>query len=232
MEKISNSLLEKVDLLLILGVGDNNRLEHIKNTIIENKKVYNSDIQYVENLADVYFKKDTQHQDNSNEDSKISCFNCKNIISKSDNFCSFCGTSQHQRYIDDGLISSRLPFNPFRFRPTLNSYQILSIIGGFAALIPIAIAVYNIESLLFEVELYTGRDFSDFTYLFMAAGIVSGALSIFVIIIPFLIKKPKKAGKILFFTAFPILIISLGVGIVGFVVIILSSILALKKRYY
>jgi hypothetical protein len=94
------------------------------------------------------------------------------------------------------------------------------------------VAVYTIQRILVSLESYTGRDLSAFTNLFIAAGIVASILCIFVIVVSFLVKKPKKAGKILFFVSFAILIVSLGVGIVGFALILLAGIVALQRRHY
>lgn len=99
-------------------------------------------------------------------------------------------------------------------------------------MIPSLAAVYYIDRILFSIESYTGRDLSGFTSLFVTAGILTAVLCIFVIVISFLIKKPKKIGKILFFISFPILIISLGVGVVGFALILLAGIVALQRRHY
>src|SRR3972149_453680 len=118
------------------------------------------------------------------------------------------------------------------FHHGVNSYQLLAIIGGLFALIPSLVAIYTIERILFSLESYTGRDLSGFTNLFIAAGIATSVLCIFVIAISFLIKKPKKVGKILFFVSFAILIISLGVGVVGFALILLAGIVALQRRHY
>lgn len=163
----------------------------------------------------------------------FNCPKCGNTILPSSNYCSFCGIPQ-QKYFDGEVFSSR--FNsrsfPFRFHFGINFYQLLAILGGIGALIPSLTAVYYIDRILFSIESYTGRDLSGFTSLFVTAGILTAILCIFVIVISFLIKKPKKIGKILFFISFPILIISLGVGVVGFALILLAGIVALQRRHY
>ena len=215
------------------GIGDVSRLTHIKNSIVEKKKLYNSDIEYVESLVNANFEKNEQPTNNLEKTTSFNCPKCGNTILQSSNFCSFCGIPQ-QKYFDAEVFSSRFSSRsfPFRFQLGVNFYQLLAILGGLAALIPSLVAVYTIERLLYSVESYTGRDLSGFTNLFIAAGIVTGILCIFVIAISFLIKKPKKVGKILFFVAFPILIISLGVGVVGFALILLAGIIALQRRHY
>jgi len=219
--------------LINSGIGDVSRLNHIKNSIIEKKKIYNSDIEYVESLVDANFEKNEQPTNDLEKTTTIICPKCENTILPSSNFCSFCGIPQ-QRYFDAEVFSSRFSSRafPFRFHIGINFYQILAILGGLAALIPSLVAVYTIQRILVSLESYTGRDLSGFTNLFIAAGITTSILCIFVIVISFLIKKPKKVGKILFFTSFAILIISLGVGIVGFALIILAGIVALQRRHY
>ena len=215
------------------GIGDVNRLTHIKNSIIEKKKVYNSDIEYVESLIDANFEKNEQPTNDLEKTTSFNCPKCGNTILQSSNFCSFCGIPQ-QKYFDGEVFSSRFTSRsfPFRFHFGVNSYQLLAIIGGLSALIPSLVAVYTIERILFSLESYTERDLSGFTNLFIAAGIATSVLCIFVIAISFLIKKPKKVGKILFFVSFAILIISLGVGVVGFTLILLAGIIALQRRHY
>ncbi|MEX0639845.1 MAG: hypothetical protein WD018_03690 [Nitrosopumilaceae archaeon] len=214
------------------GIGDVSRLNHIKNSIIEKKKVYNSDIEYVESLVDANFEKNEQPT-NDLEKTTTNCPKCENTILLSSNYCSFCGIPQ-QKYFDAEVFSSRFSSRsfPFRFHLGVNFYQLLAILGGLAALIPSLVAVYTIDRILVSLESYTGRDLSGFTNLFIAAGIVVSVLCIFVIAISFLIKKPKKVGKILFFISFMILIISLGVGVVGFALILLAGIIALQRRHY
>ncbi len=209
------------------------RLTHIKNSIIEKKKVYNSDIEYVESLVDANFEKNEQPTNDLEKTTTINCPKCENVILPSSNFCSFCGIPQ-QKYFDAEVFSSRFSSRafPFRFHIGINFYQLLAILGGLAALIPSLVAVYTIQRILVSLESYTGRDLSGFTNLFIAAGIAASVLCIFVIVISFLIKKPKKVGKILFFVSFAILIISLGVGVIGFALILLAGIVALQRRHY
>ncbi|EGG42549.1 Hypothetical protein Nlim_0730 [Candidatus Nitrosarchaeum limnium SFB1] len=52
--KITGSLLNTIDILLDLQVGDTSRLEYIKKMILENKQLYASDQQYVQSLATSY----------------------------------------------------------------------------------------------------------------------------------------------------------------------------------
>ncbi len=219
--------------MLNSGIGDVSRLDHIKTSILEKKKIYNSDIEYVQSLIDTHFEKSDVSSAEPEKTKTFNCPKCGNAISQSANYCSFCGIPQ-QKYFDGEVFSSRFSSRafPFRFHININFYQILAILGGLAALIPSLAAVYTIQRILVSLESYTGRDLSAFTNLFIAAGIAASVLCIFVMVISFLIKKPKRVGKILFFVSFAILIISLGVGIVGFVLILLAGIVALQRRHY
>jgi len=66
----------------------------------------------------------------------------------------------------------------------------------------------------------------------VSLGIISSALSIIAVVITFVVKNPKKVGRVLFFIAFAILLSSIGIGVIGFILILISSKNAYKKRYY
>ena len=227
------SLLNKVEFLQDTGIGDYNRLDHIKTCILEKRKLYNSDVEYVQTLFEEHFEIDENpKQETDKPASTISCPKCGNAITRSANFCSFCGVPQ-QKYFDGEVFASRFSAKtfPFRFRFGINLYQLLAVLGGLAAIVPTAAAVYYLDRILFSIESYTGRDISGFTNLFVAAGAITSILCIFVIVVSFLIKKPKKVGRIMFFVSFAILVTSLGVGVVGFALILLAAIIALQRRY-
>jgi len=99
-------------------------------------------------------------------------------------------------------------------------------------MIPILIAISNMDLILEIIDFYTGRDLSGFVGGFRALGIISTGLCFFAIVISFVIKKSKRVGRILFFLSFMILIFSLLVGIAGFVILLSASIMALKNRRY
>jgi len=235
MSNFSKSLLKRIEILLDLRVGDISRLEHIRESIVENKKLYNSDIEYVEKLELHNLK---NLSESSNENYSVSdrlCWKCNEKLSQSATYCSNCGADQNQKESDfDTVLSRRLKreYNPLKIISNFHSYQILAVIGSLVAFIPILIAISNIERILELIEFYTGRDFSEFLLGFLGIGFVSGVLCFLVIVVPFWIKKPKKVGKFLFYSSFGILIISLIVGIAGFPIILFAGILALKKRRY
>ena len=242
MVDFSQSLLEKIEYLLNQDMGDISRLEHIKKSIVENKKLYNSDIQYVKELERKIQNNLTKNlnkhyadDDDNNNNSGNPCWKCGKDLTPSSKFCSFCGIKQDQEGSEfDLAISRRLKrvYNPLKMVSDLHSYQILAVIGGLAAIIPILIAMSSMERILELIEFYTNRDLSRFVIGFAALGGISGLLCSVVMVVPFWIKKPKKVGKVLFFSSFGILIFSVAVGIVGFVIILFAGILALKKRRY
>lgn len=53
---MSSTLLDNVKRLLVLGVGDKGRLEHIKDSLEKNKTLYSSDRNYVENKIKQYLQ--------------------------------------------------------------------------------------------------------------------------------------------------------------------------------
>lgn len=225
--KITNSLLDTIDILLDLQVGDTSRLEHIKKMILENKQLYVSDQQYVQSLAITYNIGDQKKIDNPEQIKLINCRTCSSSIPESANYCTLCGSRQNR---DNQSIVKK--FNPLTFIPKPKSYQSLAIIGALTAMIPVLFIVARLDPLLAAIEFDTGRDLSEIAGLFIALGIISSTLSIFAVIVTFLIKNPKKIGRVLFFMAFGILASSVLIGVVGVVFILISSKNAYKKRHY
>lgn len=224
------SILDKIDMLLKYNVGDTIRLQYIKESVSDNKRLYDSDRDYVENLTKKYFGKPTIEREQM-EEAKTKCWGCGEIISDNSNYCSFCGVKHYQR-AETGFVRRNKKFFLLQFISGLPFYQILSIIGGLSGLIPVLYAISRIENVLYSVEYYTGYDISGWTNTLIAGGIVACILSCFVIVIPFIIKKPSKVGRILFFTSFGILVTSVLVGSVGFVLTLISGLIALKSRRY
>jgi hypothetical protein len=235
MDGFTDSLLEKIEDLLSREIGDATRLKHIRKSILDNKKLYNSDIQYVRELE----KKNLLSSDEPiveyhQEPDKI-CWNCKNELGFNAKFCFSCGADQEQKGADFTEVLSRrrkMMYNPLKIILGVHSYQILSIIGGVCALVPILYALLSLDRLFEIIEFYTNRNFAGLVSGITALGIISSAWSFLVMIIPLIVKKPKKVGKFLFFSSFGILVCSLVTGIVGFVMILFAGILALKKRRY
>ena len=95
---MSSTLFNNVIQLLNLGVGDRGRLEHIENSLEENKTLYSSDKDYVENLIEQHIKnqeiKSDQTKDSSSDESvnAVYCSKCGNKIMDDSSFCKNCGT--------------------------------------------------------------------------------------------------------------------------------------------
>ena len=98
----SPDVVDDVISLLKLGVGDPYRLEHIKQTYIQNHKIWITDENYLKRLREKYLVKHTSDIQTDNEivfenepDDKetIHCWKCGKKGSLSANFCMICGTS-------------------------------------------------------------------------------------------------------------------------------------------
>ena len=61
----NQNLIDKIQTLIDLGVGENGRLEHIKKTIILGNQLYESDKNYLHNLLQKYSLADTHDTTNS-----------------------------------------------------------------------------------------------------------------------------------------------------------------------
>jgi len=97
----SKDVVDEVNALLKLDVGDPYRLEHIKQTFIQNKKIWITDENYLKNLRDKYLVKhtsDTQTDEivfeNEPENKEtIHCWKCGKKGPLGANFCMICGSS-------------------------------------------------------------------------------------------------------------------------------------------
>ncbi len=114
-----SDIVDALNSLLKLGVGDPYRLEHIKQAYIQNKTLWDTDQKYLERLRDRYlFRLIPKPQTDTNEDFTTSepelqdfihCWHCgcKNPIAG--NFCMVCGSSLFEigksEYADSEKIS-------------------------------------------------------------------------------------------------------------------------------
>lgn len=230
MIKVTDSFLDTVDILLNLEVGDTSRLEHVKKMILEDKPLYSSDKQYVNSLATTYIA-NYQTESGTEQQELINCRNCSTRIPRSAKFCTLCGTRQKREYNHD-MIKIVKKYNPLQIIPRPNSYQTLTIVGGLTTMIPVLFILARLDPLLDAINYETGRDISSLAGVFIFLGIISSILSVMSIGVTFLVRNPKKVGRVLFFTAFAILITSILIGVVGFVFILIASNVAYKKRHY
>ena len=230
--KFTDSFLDAVNILLNLEVGDTSRLEHVKRMILEDKPLYTSDQQYVENLAITYIKEYQTKTDVEQSKILVNCRNCSTGIPQSAKYCTLCGTRQNREYDQYNMLKIAKKYNPIHRISRPNSYQSLAIIGGLTAMIPVLFIVARMDPLLDAINYETGRDISEMAGIFIFLGILSSILSGIAIAITFLIKNPRKVGRILFFLSFAILLTSILVGVVGFVFVLIASNVAYKKRHY
>ncbi len=97
----SVDIVDEVNALLKLDVGDPYRLEHIKQTFIQNKKIWVTDENYLKNLREKYLVKhpaDTQtdeivFENEPDNTETIHCWKCGKKGPLGANFCMLCGTS-------------------------------------------------------------------------------------------------------------------------------------------
>lgn len=80
-----------VNWLLNLGVGDKGRLEHIRDSLQNNKTLYDSDKDYLQKLKEQYLKADSVSEKHK-VSNIIYCTKCGNEITNNNHFCSNCGT--------------------------------------------------------------------------------------------------------------------------------------------
>ena len=155
MEK-STQLLGRIEKLQNLGIGDFTRLEHIRNCIANNKKIFNSDFQYIN-----YLDSKTQNNlERQTEKEKIFCWECGNKVIQDAQFCAFCSIAQNKQESElDRILArkKRISLNPIKIISNFHSYQILAVVGGFCSLIPILFAVFNLGRIFEIIEFYFKR---------------------------------------------------------------------------
>jgi len=101
----SKDVIDNVNALLKLGVGDPYRLEHIKQAYILNNTIWKSDDKYLEQLREKYLVKhridqpDTESEivekteSESEDKDMIHCWKCGKKSPTRANFCMVCGAS-------------------------------------------------------------------------------------------------------------------------------------------
>ncbi len=98
----SVDIVDEVNALLKLGVGDPYRLEHIKQAYIQNKTIWTTDGNYMQRMREKYLTKlgsdvqtniDENVDDNSENKDTIHCWKCGKKSPLGANFCMICGSS-------------------------------------------------------------------------------------------------------------------------------------------
>ena len=95
-------VIDDVNALLKINVGDSYRLEHIKQAFIKNKTIWVTDENYLKRLREKYLHKQTSEveaegeivfEDELKDKEIIHCWKCGRESPLNANFCMTCGTS-------------------------------------------------------------------------------------------------------------------------------------------
>ncbi len=98
----ARDIVDDVNALLKLGVGDAYRLEHIKQSYIDNKTIWITDNNYLQQMIGKYLTKhqldeqnddDEKSEDDSEEKDMVHCWKCGKKGPLGANFCMVCGSS-------------------------------------------------------------------------------------------------------------------------------------------
>ncbi len=119
----SKDVIDDVNALLKLGVGDPYRLEHIKQAYILNNTIWKSDDQYLVQLKEKYLVKhridqpDTQPEvdekleSESEDKDMIHCWKCGKKSPSRANFCMVCGSSIFEVGAEPQTADVQMPSN-------------------------------------------------------------------------------------------------------------------------
>jgi len=117
----SVDVIDEVNALLKLGVGDPYRLEHIKQAYILNSTIWKSDERYLEQLREKYLVKhrveqhDIQQETDENLESDsedknlIHCWKCGKKSLFEANFCMVCGSSLFEVGTESQAVDVKIP---------------------------------------------------------------------------------------------------------------------------
>ena len=110
----STDVIDEVNALLKLGVGDSYRLEHIKQAFIQNKTIWVTDENYLKRLREKYLVKHTSEiqpdaeivfENEPENKETIHCWKCGKKCPLGANFCMSCGSS----IFEVGATSQSIP---------------------------------------------------------------------------------------------------------------------------
>ena len=118
---MGSDIVDEVNALLKLGVGDPYRLEHIKQAYILNSTIWKSDSKYLEQLRAKYLVKhqidqhDVQPETNENlengseNENMIHCWKCGKKSLVEANFCMICGSSIFDVGVESQTVDVKRP---------------------------------------------------------------------------------------------------------------------------
>ncbi len=119
----SKDVIDNVNALLKLGVGDPYRLEHIKQSYILNSTIWKSDNKYLEQLREKYLVKHRIDQPDpeseivekieseSEDKDMIHCWKCGKKSPTSANFCMVCGSAIFEVGAEPKTADVQMPSN-------------------------------------------------------------------------------------------------------------------------
>ncbi|WP_428327200.1 zinc-ribbon domain-containing protein [Nitrosopumilus sp.] len=138
-----SDIIDDVNALLKLGVGDAYRLEHIKQAYIQNKSVWITDKNYLEKMKDKYLTKHakiiTNDEDGTEKEEEIHCWKCGKKTTLGANFCMSCGASLFEVASESKVEHEPIPDNQKNNTRTIKikipimigiPILILAIVGG------------------------------------------------------------------------------------------------------
>ena len=117
----SVDVIDEVNALLKLGVGDPYRLEHIKQAYILNSTIWKSDERYLEQLREKYLVKhrveqhdirqetDENLESDSEDKNLIHCWKCGKESLFEANFCMVCGSSLFEVGTESQTVDVKIP---------------------------------------------------------------------------------------------------------------------------
>ncbi len=131
-------VIDEVNALLKLGVGDPYRLEHIKQAYLQNNSIWVTDENYLKRLREKYILRHTAGdsitpEEEAGDTQTIHCWKCGRKAPIGANFCMICGTSLFE------VDSNPKPASKSKPRTTSSSRSVL--IKSIIIAIPILVLI-------------------------------------------------------------------------------------------
>ena len=154
------------------------------------------------------------------------CDNCGHVLRSTAKFCGSCGETVNAN--SDNRINNT---SGIQQKTGIQTYQILSIIGGVMGLV-VSLLYAALTSLLDSLSTSFGAEgfSSGFQEWFVIAMPLAIIIYISCFVVPFVIKKTKIVGIYLIVCSFIVLIATSYVGLAGFALMLPAGILALRHK--
>ena len=124
---MDKDIVDDVNALLKLGVGDVYRLEHIKQAYMQNKTVWITDTNYLQKLKEKYLARHAEEESGEEDDGRIHCWKCGRKINLDANFCMACGSALFE--VGTETQRAERPITPEDAKKTGRSLKIPILIG-------------------------------------------------------------------------------------------------------